>query len=100
MDEDTATILVITAVPFLFFPYIVLFAVGVLDITGVDRMLPGPLFPITASLLSTVIICGILAPVMKFLRKPAPWIKMALTRIGLVAYFLSLLIVNFFFRAR
>lgn len=86
MDEDTATILVITAVPpFLFFPpYIVLFAVGVLDITGVDRMLPGPLFPITASLLSTVIICGILAPpVMKFLRKPAPpWIKMALTRIG------------------
>ncbi|ASJ09962.1 hypothetical protein A3L12_00940 [Thermococcus sp. P6] len=94
MEENTAVILVLTAILLLFSPFIALYSGVVVDITGVDRMLPYHLVPIVIALLSTAVICGILAPVMKLLGKPTPWIKMALIRIAIVAYLLSYLSVD------
>jgi len=100
MEENTTVILVLTAVLLLFSPFIVIYSDAVVDITGVDRMLPDPLVSIVVALLSTALICGILAPLMKLLGKPTPWIRMALIRIAIVAYLLSYLSIDVFLTAK
>ena len=95
MEEDTAIIVASGIVLFLFSPTILFFTIAVLDTLGIDRALPEMLFYLIAPAIPTVISCGILAGIMKFLKKPTSWIKIALSRITLAAYFMFYMLMSF-----
>ncbi|WP_461862803.1 hypothetical protein [Thermococcus sp.] len=94
MGRDTAVIVAFVGALLLLSPFILFFTIAVFDTLGIDRMLPDPLFYIIVPLFPTILICSILALVMKLLRKPTSWMKMALSRIALIAYFVSYLLMS------
>ncbi len=53
------------------------------------------LFYLIAPAVPTLISCGILAGIMKLLKKSNPWIKMALRRIAPAAYFIFYIPMGF-----
>ena len=71
------------------------FTIAVLDTLGIDRALPDMLFYLIAPSIPTLILCGILASIMKLLRKPTLWVKRALTRIVLAGYFMFYMLMSF-----
>ncbi len=95
MERDTAIIMASGIVLFIFSPFMLFFTVAILDTPGMDRALSGMLFYLIAPAIPTAISCGILGGIMKFLKKPTSWIKIALSRIILAAYFIFYMLMSF-----